>query len=40
VRHLALTLLQREKAAKGGLKVKRHRAGSDTGYLLKVLAAA
>jgi predicted transposase YbfD/YdcC len=39
LRRLALTLLQREKTAKGGLKVKRHKAGWDTGYLLKVLAA-
>ena len=40
LRRLALTLLQREKTAKGGLKVKRHNAGWDTDYLLKVLAAA
>lgn len=39
LRRLALTLLQREKTAKGGLKVKRHKAGWDTAYLLKVLAA-
>jgi predicted transposase YbfD/YdcC len=39
LRRLALTLLKREKTAKGGLKVKRHKAGWDTGYLLKVLAA-
>jgi predicted transposase YbfD/YdcC len=39
LRRLALTLLQREKTAKGGLKVKRHKAGWDTAYLIKVLAA-
>jgi predicted transposase YbfD/YdcC len=40
LRRLALTLLKRETTAKGGLKVKRHRAGWDPAYLLKVLAAA
>jgi predicted transposase YbfD/YdcC len=39
LRRLALTLLKREKTAKGGLKVKRHKAGWDTAYLIKVLAA-
>jgi predicted transposase YbfD/YdcC len=40
LRRLALTLLKREKMAKGGLKVKRHKAGWDNNYLLKVLAAS
>jgi predicted transposase YbfD/YdcC len=39
LRRLALTLLKRDKTAKGGLKVKRHKAGWDTAYLIKVLAA-
>ena len=39
LRRLALILLKREKTAKGGLKVKRHKAGWDTAYLIKVLAA-
>jgi predicted transposase YbfD/YdcC len=39
LRRLALTLLKRENTAKGGLKVKRHRAGWDPDYLLRVLAA-
>jgi predicted transposase YbfD/YdcC len=39
LRRLALTLLKRETTAKGGLKVKRHRAGWDTAYLLRILAA-
>jgi predicted transposase YbfD/YdcC len=38
LRRLALSLLKREHTAKGGLKVKRHRAGWDTDYLLRVLA--
>jgi predicted transposase YbfD/YdcC len=39
LRRLALTLLKREQTAKFGLKAKRHKAGWDTDYLLKVLAA-
>jgi predicted transposase YbfD/YdcC len=39
LRRLALSLLKREKTAKIGLKAKRHKAGWDTDYLLKVLAA-
>jgi predicted transposase YbfD/YdcC len=39
LRRLALTLLKREQTAKIGLKAKRHKAGWDTAYLLKVLAA-
>jgi predicted transposase YbfD/YdcC len=39
LRRLALTLLKREKTAKIGLKAKRHKAGWDTDYLVRVLAA-
>lgn len=39
LRRLALTLLKRETTAKIGLKAKRHKAGWDTDYLLRVLAA-
>lgn len=39
LRRLALTLLKRETTAKMGLKAKRHQAGWDNAYLLKVLAA-
>lgn len=37
VRRLALQLLKQETTAKVGIKVKRHMAGWDTGYLLTVL---
>jgi predicted transposase YbfD/YdcC len=40
LRRLALTLLKREKTAKMGLKAKRHKAGWDNDYLLRVLAAS
>ena len=40
LRRLALTLFKHENTAKGGLKVKRHRARWGTAYLLKVLASA
>ena len=39
LRRLALTLLKRETTAKMGLKAKRHQAGWDNDYLLRVLAA-
>lgn len=37
VRRLALMMLKQETTAKIGIKVKRHKAGWDTKYLLKVL---
>jgi predicted transposase YbfD/YdcC len=37
LRHLALSLLRQEKSARGGIKVKRLKAGWDDGYLTKVL---
>jgi predicted transposase YbfD/YdcC len=40
LRRLALTLLKRQKTAKMGLKAKRHQAGWDNDYLLRVLAAS
>ena len=40
LRRLALTLLKRETTAKMGIKAKRHRAGWNNDYLLRVLAAS
>ena len=37
LRHLALSLLRHEKSARGGIKVKRLKAGWDEAYLTKVL---
>jgi predicted transposase YbfD/YdcC len=37
LRHTALNLLRQERTAKCGLKAKRHLAGWDLHYLLKVL---
>ena len=37
LRHLALSLLRQEKSARGGIKVKRLKAGWDDVYLTKVL---
>jgi predicted transposase YbfD/YdcC len=37
LRHLALSLLRQEKSARGGIKVKRLKAGWDDAYLTKVL---
>jgi predicted transposase YbfD/YdcC len=39
IRHIALNLLRREQSLKKGIAVKRHRAGWDNDYLLKVLRA-
>src|SRR5438067_2396221 len=39
LRHLALSLLRREKTAKMGVKARRLKAGWDLAYLEKVLAA-
>jgi len=37
LRHFALSLLRQEKSARGGIKVKRLKAGWDDLYLTKVL---
>ena len=37
LRHIAVNLLNREKTAKVGVKIKRNKAGWDNDYLLKVL---
>jgi predicted transposase YbfD/YdcC len=37
LRHLALSLLRQDKSARGGIKVKRLKAGWDDTYLAKVL---
>lgn len=37
LRHLALSLLRQEKTARGGIKVRRLKAGWDDSYLTKVL---
>lgn len=37
LRHMALSLLQRETSSKGGIHARRLRAAWDTNYLLKVL---
>lgn len=39
IRHIALNLLRHERSLKKGIAVKRHRAGWDNDYLLKVLKA-
>lgn len=39
IRHIALNLLRNEQSLKKGIAVKRHRAGWDNDYLLKVLKA-
>jgi predicted transposase YbfD/YdcC len=39
IRHIALSLLQKEKSANVGVKAKRLKAALDTNYLLKVLGA-
>ena len=40
LRHIALTMLNQEKTAKVGLKIKRSKAGWDNNYLAKILCAA
>ncbi len=37
LRHIALNLLEQEKAAKCGVKARRKKAGWDEKYLLKIL---
>jgi predicted transposase YbfD/YdcC len=37
LRRVALALLKQEKTAKVGVKAKRHKAGWDENYLMKVL---
>ena len=39
IRHIALNLLRHERSLKKGIAVRRHRAGWDNDYLLKVLKA-
>jgi predicted transposase YbfD/YdcC len=39
IRHIALNLLRHEQSLKKGIAVRRHRAGWDNDYLLKVLKA-
>ena len=39
LRHIAVNLLNREKTAKVGVKIKRNKAGWDSDYLLKVLTS-
>ncbi len=39
IRHIALNLLRQEQSLKKGIAVRRHRAGWDNDYLLKVLKA-
>lgn len=39
IRHMALNLLKRDNSVKGGIKIKRMRAGWDNNYLLKLLMA-
>jgi predicted transposase YbfD/YdcC len=38
LRHIALNLLRRDKSTRLGIEAKRHKAGWDTQYLLKLLA--
>ncbi len=38
LRHIALNLLRRDKSTRLGIEARRHKAGWDTQYLLKLLA--
>ena len=40
IRHMALSMLKREKSSKVGLNVKRNKAGWDNRYLIKILEAS